>query len=797
MEMRQIKRVGVIGAGVMGAAIAAHLVNGGLDVLLLDVIPRELTGDEKARGLSLESPEVRNRIVNRGLEAVAGMRPAAFYLKEDVRRVEAGNLEDDMARLGECDWVIEAVIEDMEIKKQLFAGKVVPNLAAGAILSTNTSGLSVNEMAAALPPAVRRNFLVTHFFNPPRYLRLLEVVGCRETDPAVLDKMTDFLSRRLGKGVVHAKDTPNFIANRIGVYAIYRSIRHMLDLGMTVEEVDSVAGPATARPKSAAFRTADLVGIDTLMHVGINSYQLLPDDEERDVFKVPEFMAEMVRKGLLGNKTHKGFYRKEKGEGGSQTFYFDYVSAEYLPSVRPRFASVEAARQVDDPAQRLKMVVGGSDKAADFAWRSLRDVLIYTVNRIPAIADDIVDVDNAMRWGFNWELGPFEMLDAIGVAAFVERAERDGVKIPDLLRKVDRFYSFEGDRKFRYELSAGDFREIPVSPGRIALEIIRRSGGVVEGNTDCSLLDLGDGVFGLEFHSKMNTINPDILAMTCRAVARAEVEGIGLVIGNQGANFSAGANLIGLAGAIAEGAWDKVDRMVREFQQATLSLKYARIPVVAAPFNMTLGGGCEFCLHADAINAHAETYMGLVEIGVGLLPAGGGTKEMAIRAIRLADRFETDVSPFIFKNFQNIAMARVSTAAAELFGMGYLDEGDAISMNSDCLLADAKCKVIALARNYRPGRLEEYLKAPGRSVAASIKSQLWNLQMGGFITPYEAEIGGIIAGVITGGDVPAGTPVSEAYLLELEREGFLKLCGNRMTAERIEHMLKKGKPLRN
>jgi len=795
--MRQIKRVGVLGAGVMGATIAAHLANAGLEVLLLDMVPRELSAEESASGLTLESPMVRNRIVNGGLEAVTKMKPAAFYLKEYARQVETGNFDDDMARLRECDWVVEVVVENMAVKKKLFTEKVVPNLAEGAILSTNTSGLSVNEMAAALPEAVRRNFLVTHFFNPPRYMRLLEVVGCRDTDPALLAAMADFLARRLGKGIVYAKDTPNFIANRIGVYAIYKSIRHMLEMGMTVEEVDVVAGPATARPKSAAFRTADLVGIDTLMHVGNNSFELLPDDEEREVFRVPEFMAKMVEGGLLGNKSKKGFYRKEKGEGGTQVFYFDYNTGEYLPAVKPKFASVDAVKQIDDPAQRLKMVVSGRDKASEFAWRNLRDTLIYTVNRIPEIADDIVNVDNAMRWGFNWELGPFEMLDALGVADFVARASADGVAVPDVLKKVERFYTFEGGKKFFYDILAGEYREIPSSSDRINLDILKRAGGEVEKNNNCSIVDLGDGVFGFEFHSKMNAISGDILAMTHKAIRRAEEEGVGLVIGNQGANFSVGANLMMLAVAIAEGAYDDVNLAVRAFQKATMAVKYARVPVVAAPFGMTLGGGCEFCLHADAINAHAETYMGLVEIGVGLLPAGGGTKEMAMRAIALAERFDTDVSPFIFKNFQNIAMAKVSMGAAELRGMGYLGEGGAISMNIDNLIADAKQKVIALSRNYRPGRPQEDLKAPGRSVAASIKSQLWNMQMGGFITPYEAEMGGTIANVIAGGDVPAGTPITEQYLLDLEREGFLKLCGNKKTAERIQHMLKKGKPLRN
>ncbi len=701
------------------------------------------------------------------------------------------------AALRECDWVVEVVIENLEIKKKLFAEKVVPNLAEGAILSTNTSGLSVNAMAEALPAAVRRNFLVTHFFNPPRYMRLLEVVGCRETAPEVVSGMADFLARRLGKGIVYAKDTPNFIANRIGVYSIFKAVQHMLEMGMTVEEVDAVAGPATGRPKSAAFRTADLVGLDTLAHVGNNSYQLLPEDEEREVFQVPAFIAAMVEKGLLGNKTKKGFYRKEKENGRTAVFYYDYGSGEYRPAQKPKFPSLEAVKQVDDPGQRIRMVVGGSDKAAEFAWRNLRDTLIYTVNRIPEIADDIVNVDNAMRWGFNWELGPFEMLDAIGVADFVARARRDGVAVPAALEGVESFYRFADGRKGYFDLVTREYREVPFRPDQIVLDILKRRGAAVEENANSSLIDLGDGVFCLEFHSKMNAISADILAMIHKAVKRAEEEGVGLVVANQGANFSVGANLMTLAVALAEGAYEDIDLAVRSFQKGTMALKYARVPVVAAPFNMTLGGGCEFCLHADAVTAYAETYMGLVEVGVGLLPAGGGTKEMALRAIRLAEKYDTDVSPFIFKHFQNIGMAKVSMSADELYGMGFLREGDTVTLNLDNLLADAKQRVIALARNYRPPRPEENLKAPGRSVAASIKSQLWNLARGGFATEYEATMGGVIADVITGGDVPAGTPISETYLLELEREGFLRLCGNKKTAERIQHMLKKGKPLRN
>jgi 3-hydroxyacyl-CoA dehydrogenase len=781
----------------MGATIAAHLANAGVEVLMLDIVPKEVNKEEAAKGLTLESPVVRNRIAAAGLQGLMKMKPAPFFLPEYAGLIQVGNLEDDLAKLTSCDWVIEVVVEYMPIKLSLLE-KITPYLSATAILTTNTSGLSVNEMAAVLPGGLRRRFLVTHFFNPPRYMRLMEIVPCRETDPAVVKDMADFLSSRLGKGIVYAKDTVNFIANRIGVYAIFKGIQHMVELGMTVEEVDSIAGPVTARPKSAAFRTADLVGLDTLAHVGTNSYNLAPDDEEREVFKIPEFMAKMIEKGQLGNKTKKGFYTKEMVDGKKQILYFDYQTGEYKPIAKPKFPSAQLVKQVDDPGQKIKMVVGASDKGAEFAWKSIRDTLIYTVNRIPEIADDVVNVDNAMRWGFNWELGPFEMLDAIGVPAFVKRAEKDGVKVPEKLKGVEAFYRFdESGRKEFYDLLTGTYVPVPVKAGQIRLEILKKAGKVVEKNANCSVLDLGDGVFGFEFHSKMNAISGDILAMTHKAVKRAEEEGVGLVLGNRGANFSVGANLMMLAVAIAEGAYDDINMTIRAFQKATMAVKYAKVPVVAAPFNMTLGGGCEFCLHSDAINAYAETYMGLVEIGVGLLPAGGGTKEMCLRAVELAKQFGTDVQPFIFKNFQQIAMAKVSMSAAELFDMGYMRRGDAISMDIDQQIADAKQKVLALAVNYRPKRPLENIPAPGRGIAASIKSQLWNMKMGNFISEYEYEMGALIGQIICGGDVAAGTLITEDYLLQLEREGFVKLCGNKKTVERIQHMLKTGKPLRN
>ena len=795
--MRQINRVAVLGAGVMGATIAAHLANAGVDVLMLDIVPKELTKQETEKGLTMESPAVRNRIAQNGLQGLMKMKPAPFFLPEYAGLIQVGNLEDDLAKLTSCDWIIEVVVEYMPIKLSLLE-KITPYLSPTAILTTNTSGLSVNEMAAALPGDLRRRFLVTHFFNPPRYMRLMEIVPCRETDPTVIQDMADFLSGRLGKGIVYAKDTVNFIANRIGVYAIYKGIQHMMELGMTVEEVDSMAGPVTARPKSAAFRTADLVGLDTLAHVGSNSYNLLPDDEEREVFKLPDFMAKMIEKGLLGNKTKKGFYAKEMVDGKRQILYFDYQTGEYKPIAKPKFPSAQLVKQVDDPGQKIKMVLGASDKGAEFAWKSIRDTLIYTVNRIPEIADDVVNVDNAMKWGFNWEIGPFEMLDAIGVPAFVKRAEKDGIKVPECLKGVEAFYRFDvsGKKEF-YDLLKGSYVPVPVKERQINLEILKKAGKVVEKNANCSILDLGDGVFGFEFHSKMNAISGDILAMTHKAVKRAEDEGVGLVLGNRGANFSVGANLMMLAVAIAEGAYDDIHMVIRSFQKATMAVKYAKVPVVAAPFNMALGGGCEFCLHADAINAYAETYMGLVEMGVGLLPAGGGTKEMCLRAVELARQYGTDPQPFIFKNFQQIGTAKVSMSAAELFDMGYMRRGDSITMDIDQLIADAKQKVLALAVNYRPKRPLENIPAPGRGIAASIKSQLWNMKMGNFITEYEYEMCSLIGQIICGGDVAAGTLITEEYLLQLEREGFVKLCGNKKTAERIQHMLKTGKPLRN
>jgi 3-hydroxyacyl-CoA dehydrogenase len=776
----------------MGAAIAAHLANAGLEVLLLDRVPESLTDEERQQGLTLDSPAVRNRLAQKGLERALTAKPAAFFTPETARRVKTGNVVDDLAHLADCDWVIEAIVEDSRAKQALF-DRLAPHLAAGAILSSNTSGLSVSALAATLPETLRPRFLGTHFFNPPRYLSLLELIPAPATDPQLMAELGEFARRRLGKDIVVGRDTPNFVANRIGVYAMSNAMHRMQDMGLSFAEVDAVCGPATGRPKSAIYRTADLVGLDTLVKVTRHSHQLLTDDEEREVYEIPAFLEQMVEKGLLGDKSGGGFYRKDR-EGKRQVY--DPATGDYRPLEKPDFPSLAAVKGIAGPGRRLAALLEQDDPAARFAWQHLRDTLLYAVRRMPEIADRIEDVDRAMCRGFNWEIGPFAMLDAIGVAAFVRRAEEDGVEVPEALRRVPAFYRIEKGREQGWDLAAGKYRPIPQAAGEIRLDLIKDAGGVIEQITDGSLVDLGDGVLGLEFHGKKNTIGSELLALTRRAVTRAEEEGVALVVGNQGALFSAGANLALLVDAMEQKQYDVIDQMIRGFQGATMALKYARVPVVAAPFNLVLGGGCEYVLHAAAVTAHAETYMGLVEVGVGLLPAGGGTKELALRALAIAASCQVEPAPFLFKAFENIGMATVSKSAEDLFALGYLRHGDMVSMNRSCLLGDAKRQALALAATFRPQIPGEW-PAPGRSVAATMKSRLWNLRMGGFISEYDEYIGGLIADVLCGGEVTAGTPITENYLLELERENFLRLCGETRTRQRIEHMLATGKPLRN
>lgn len=789
--MNQIKQAAVLGAGVMGATIAAHLANSGLKVLLLDMVPREISETEKAEGLTLESPAVRNRFARTGLQGAIKSR--GFYHKDGPSQVATGNFDDDIARLQECDWVVEVIVENMEIKKRLFTEKVVPNLKPGAILTTNTSGLSVNELAEGLPQEVQKNFLVTHFFNPPRYMRLLELVPSKYTDSKVLEDMAHFCRLRLGKGIVFGKDTPNFIANRIGVFTMCNALHHMKDMGLSIEEIDMVSGPATARPSSAVCKLFDLVGIDTLRLVADNTYRQVEGDEDRETFKLPDFVISMVEKGLTGRKAKQGFYRREKD---GTILCYDYLSGEYRAVLKPKFASVNASKKVSSPAKKLKAVMQETDSAAEFAWRNLRDTLLYTVKRIPEIADDVVNVDNALKWGFSWSLGPFEMLDALGVAEFVKRVEADGLEVPEALKNVETFYKFEGSTLSVWDLPSGKYSEIADEKGTINLHSLRRSGSVVEGNDDASIHDLGDGVLGLEFHSKMNSLGRPTLEIINKVITRAEQEGVGLVIGNHGPAFSVGANLSNFAASIEAKQFEDIAETVQAFQTAFMAMKYSSIPVVAAPFNMTLGGGCEVALHADAINAHAETNMGLVEIGVGLIPAAGGTKEMAVRAMQMATA-GNDVSATMKRNFNNIFQAKVSSSAAELYDMGMMRKADTITMDIGSLIADAKQKVIELAAGYSQPQPQTSLKAPGSGVAETLKSEIQEMVARGLATEYESFIGGHIAEIMAGGNVLAGAEISEQSLLDLEREVFLQLCGQPKTLERIKHMLRAGKVLRN
>lgn len=795
--MKHIHHVAVLGSGVMGAGIAAQMANAGLTVLLLDIAPHQLTEQEKAQGLTLSSKKVRNRISQTNLEVLLRQSPAPLYSKSYASLIRTGNLEDDLAQLSACQWVLEAVVESLPIKQHLFQ-TIAPYLKPDTILSTNTSGLSIQALAESLPQHLRKNFLATHFFNPPRYMRLLEIVPSQETESSLIEFMADFCQKKLGKGVVVAKDSPNFIANRIGVYALCATIHHMQRLGLSVSDVDAITGPAIARPGSGTFRTLDIVGIDTFAYVARNSFAMLENDDEREVFNLPDFISTMIDKNLLGNKTSQGFYLKQKSADTTALLAFDPVREEYAPVTKTRFHSLGEVAKIADPSERIRAMIAAEDEAGKFAWQCLRDTLIYSYKRIPEIAIDIDSIDKALRWGFNWELGPFEIFDVLGVKRFISKAEQDGIKIPEGLRAITSFYQEStSGRRESYSLHQKHYQPVCSHPDHLQLNIVKQSGKTVATNESCSILDLDDGVFCLEFHSKLNTITRNTLKATARAVEIAEQQGVGLVIGNQGKNFSAGADLAYLDQLIVQHDFAEIDSFISEFQQATQRLKYAKVPVVAAPFGVTLGGGCEFCLHADATSAHAETAMGFVEINVGLLPAGGGCKELSLKAARLAMKYGLDVQPFIVKYFWQIAKGVVSKSAAELYELEYLDSSDPITMNSDFLLSDAKQRVLSLARNYRYRQAAAEITAPGRSVAATLQSQLWNLKAGKYLSAFDYELGSAVAAVLCGGDVPPGTPVSEQNLLDLERETFLAFCKRPETRDRIQHMLKTGKALRN
>ncbi len=800
---RRIQRAIVLGAGNMGAQIAGHLANAGVQVRLLDVVPSELTPDEAARGWSLNRPEVRNRLALRGLDNLKKAKPPALYLAENVERIGAGNFEDGLKSVAEADWIIEAVVENLEIKRGLLA-RVDALRRPGSLVTTNTSGLSIRAMAEGRSEDFRRHFLGAHFFNPVRYMRLLEIVTTDMTSSEASADVEDFSDRLLGKGIVRAQDTPNFIANRIGTFGLLHVIRRMLDEGLTVEEVDALTGPAIGHPKTATFRLSDLVGIDVLTHVAETLCLNASGDEMRAIFEPPEFLRTMVANRWLGDKTGQGFYKKVRKNGDSMILALDLRKMEYRPQERPEFPLLNATRAIESTPERLRALLAGKDRAGKFLWDTTAALLLYSARRIPEISEDIVNIDRAMRWGYNWEFGPFEVWDAIGVRESVERMRRDKLEIPanveSFLSAGNSFFyrSSLGERSY-FDFATRAYSGVPQDPDIIFLPALRERQKVVRSNPGATLLDLGDGVLCLEFHSKMNAIGADTIQLMKTAVQELDANFEGLVIGNQGEHFSAGANLALILLEAQDENWDEIDLTIRSFQNAVLSLRYSAKPVVAAPFGMTLGGGCEVCLACDRIRASAETYMGLVEVGVGLIPAGTGCKEMVLRAMEmLPPGGDADFFPYLKHVFETIAMARISGSAAEARRMGFLRAYDGVTANRDRLLQDAKVTVLDMVREvYRRPEPRTDLIALGEPALAALKLGVHLMLRGGYISEYDARIGVKLARILTGGQQPRLTRVSEQHFLDLEREAFLSLVGERKTQERIQHMLKVGKPLRN
>ena len=803
--MFRIEKAAVLGAGTMGAQIAAHLANASIPTILLDIVPRELTPEEEKKGLTLQSKEVRNRMARAGLEAAKKAKPAAFFVPEAARLITTGNFDDDMAQLKDCDLIIEAVVEDLGIKRKLF--EMVDTVRRpGSIVASNTSGIPIHLLAEGRSEDFRAHFLGVHFFNPPRYLQLVEIIRTPWTKPEVSCSMFGFLEQRLGKGVVPAKDRPNFIGNRIGTFGALVTIHTMLEDGYTVEEVDKITGQAVGRPKTATFRTFDLVGLDVLGHVVRNLYENLPEDEEREVFIAPEFLTQMIGRGILGNKTKGGFYKKQRGEGEKQEIWtLDVASLEYRPSAKVKLPALDMAKNIEGTEERLRALVWGKDRVGAFLWKTLSRTLRYAANRIPEIADTVLEVDRAMKWGFGWEMGIFETWDAIGVEKSVERMRQEGQPVPANVERMleagaTGFYKTEQGHRFYFDFATGEYVPEADRAGVIVLKSVKERTGVIKKNAGASLIDIGDGVACLEFHSKMNSIGGDTLQMIKQSLAEVEKNFLGLVVGNQGQNFSVGANLMLLLLEAQEENWEDIDLVIRSFQQATMSLRYSPKPVVVAPFQMTFGGGCEMALHGDRVRAAAETYIGLVEVGVGLIPAGAGTKEMLVRAMDSIPKGVNDADPFPFvkRVFETIAMAKVATSAEEARSYGFLNADDTVSMNSARLIGDAKQEVLALASTgYIEPQPRADIPALGEAALSTIKLGIHQMKRGGFISDYDAVVGEKLARILTGGDLNHPTRVSEQYLLDLEREAFLSLCGQRKTQERIAHMLKSGKPLRN
>src|ERR1700756_2541935 len=807
--MKRIHKVAILGAGTMGARIAAHFANAGVPSYLLDIVPPDA-----------DAP-ARNKIAAAGLDAAKKSKPAAFMDPSLARLVTIGNFEDDLKKLAEVDWISEAVVENLEIKRALLR-KVEAIRKPGTLITTNTSGLPVGKIAEGFSDDFRKAWFGTHFFNPPRYMRLLEIIPTPDADRAAIDAIAHFCDVRLGKGVVMAKDTPNFIGNRIGTFSVLNVIRLMQEMGLTIEEVDALTGQAVGWPKSATFRTIDLVGLDILGHVVGNMTKNVHD--ERSDLRLPEFFNKMLEHKWLGDKTKGGFYKKAKGGPGKEEerLALDWKTLEYHPRQKPKFPALDMAKNIEDTGARLKMLLGmdgagppQGNKAGAFLWAALSDLWTYAANRVPEISDSIVEIDRAMRLGFNWELGPFELWDAAGVETTVARMKKEGKPLPANVERlqasgqkswyIDDATSPAG-RKY-WELGTESWESVQVPTGVWSVTVAKKSNGVVKKNSGASLVDLGDGVACIEFHSKMNSLGADIISLVTQTL---KTGGPGdafdaFVITNDAQNFSVGANLMLLLMAVQEEEWDDVDMVIRQFQGMTQAIKFSPKPVVVGAFGLTLGGGTEISLHAPARQPHAELYTGLVEVGVGLLPGGGGCKEMLLRALDSATSIRPDgrgesveLLEAMKRAFETIAMAKVATSAHEARGLGFLSDSDNITMNRERVLSDAKARALALARSsYEAPVMRNDLPAPGENILATLKLGVYMMRQGDYISDHEVKIGNKVAEVLCGGNVTPGTPVSEQYILDLEREAFKSLCGEKKTQERIQYTLKTGKTLRN
>lgn len=799
---RIIKEVAVLGSGVMGSRIAAHFANIGCKVYLLDIIPKELNREEKNKGLTLEDKAVRNRIVDGNLKDILKAKPASLYSKSFSSRIKTGNFDDNMDWLQNVDWIIEVVVENLDIKNIVFE-KVEKFRKPGTLITTNTSGIPIHKMLEGRSDDFQKHFCGVHFFNPPRYLQLMEIIPSPKTDESVIDFLIYYGDLFLGKTPVLCKDTPAFIANRIGVFSVMAVFKLMNEMKLKIKEIDTLTGPLTGKPKSATFRTADVVGLDTLVKVAENIYKDCSGDEARDLFSIPDYVNKLVENNWLGDKTGQGFYKKSKDDEGNRIILeLNIDTFEYQPSGKTKFSSVTTAKQIDNLRDRIKALTFSKDKAGEFLKKLSFMIFQYSSNRIPEISDEIFRIDDALRAGFGWELGPFETWDAIGLEKSIKKMEEENLKpaqwVYEMLEKgFTSFYKIEnGLRKF-YDISTQSYKEIPGKSSFIILDNLRSNTPVWK-NVGATLHDIGDGVVNLEFQTKMNSIGSEILEAINKSIEIAEKDFKGLVIANNGLHFSAGANLAMMLMLATEQEFDEIDMAVRLFQKSTMHVRYSNVPVVVAPHSLTLAGGCEVCLHADKVVASAETYIGLVEVGVGIIPAGGGTKEMTLRA---SDSYTKDAIelPELQWRFLNIAMATVATSAYEAIDMNILVKGrDDIIVNPHRVIASAKKSVIELAdRGYTQPIQREDIKVLGRSALSVMLLGAYSFHVGKYISDHDKKIVEKLAYIMSGGDLSASTLVSEQYLLDLEREAFLSLIGEKKTLERIQSILTTGKPLRN